>query len=338
MFLGNIPQQNLGQFSLPKEPVDLSISVAKLGVTAGQIGAQYAGGVALGLTTTAWMGIGVALAALGAIYGIVKAKWKKERAKEKARMAFYRAINQIGIELIDKVYGMKIPGWKFPEVLEDPSNEYYQLGLLYYNWSKTDRKNSYEIASWIKSKGLEPARFIGADNVPEGLSLDYDVDYIADPEKYLIGKEALEAMGYDKSQFVNLPVQYFVRLIDIILEIPHAFMELQAQMIKADLEYHLREGGFDPKVIFDKVMPSETIPPTMYEITVSPETKQVVIPKEAISLEPVKPEEVIPTGKEVKPLEEKGETIQIAGLSVNKSLLILLGVGLLIAMLKKKEL
>ena len=306
------------------EPVQTVIGTARTGASIAAIAAsKSATGLTLGLSSLAWTGIGLALAAIGAVFSVVRSSIAKSKAKEKAKRARIAAYNQLGIGLIEDVYGMQIPGWEFPVDPTIPS-KYYQLGVLFYVWSKdeneeTKKKSGEKLINWLKSEGLEPTRFMGAENVPPGGSLVYEKDYVAEPEKFLVANEALKAIGYTSDQFENLPFKWFIRFFDIVMWIPKAYHELQAQMVKADLEYHLSAGGLDPRVMWKTVLPSETIPQTVYEITVEPEVKAVKLQSDTEKLLSV----VTPSNVEEKTGISEGG-ISIAGFTV-PPLLILIG-------------
>lgn len=252
------------------EPVQAAISVARTGASIVATTSASSGTTVLGLTSLAWTGIGIALAIVGVIYSVVSALWNKKKAKRKAKEALYTAYREIGYELITKTYGFEVPGWSHNIY----SGQYSALGMRFYNWAKKKNKGKEcekeerELAQWLRDHGLEPTRFMGVDSLAKEYPVDYIHGFVEYNEKYITGKESLEALGYSEDEYKHLPINWFVRLFDIITWIPKAFSELQAKLIKADLEYHLAEGGLDPVKMFGHVLPSELLSEAVKEIHV----------------------------------------------------------------------
>jgi hypothetical protein len=241
------------------------------GATALNIGASL---ISTGLSLFTIPILGVVLAVLKTVIMGVYNHQQVVKAHRQMREQRQQDVYLLGRDLISQVYGIEIPGWSHLHSADMGGfGEYYQLGSLFTMWSAGDPKNSNSIAGWLLGHGLEPTRFLGYQNVNPGYSLDYsnyEVSFVADPEKALVAKEALVSLGYDPYQINTLSQPWLVRWFDILLAIPRTVSEAQARLVKIDMETHLKSGGLDPKKIFGSLPSEEVLPQTTIGFVITP--------------------------------------------------------------------
>lgn len=221
--------------------------------------------------------VGLVFTIVKTLYNLVTGSNKARKARRKAKLTRLVVFNDIGTSLVEEVYGMRIPGWS-----TELAGPYYEFGVKFYYWQlDPEGPKRRELIDWLKSWGMEPTRFMGGEHVRPEEYLDYALEYVCGPEKYLVGKEILIDRGYEPTQLESLPYSFFVRVFDIINNIRLAITEEQAKLIKKDLETHLSSAGLDPTIIFKGIIPS--VPsPTGAVSSVSGQT--VFIPEETVQV------------------------------------------------------
>lgn len=238
--------------------------------SAGIVGISTGGGAVVGVSALALGVVGLAISIISVVYNLVAGHAEEVKVHRQARENRQMETYLTGRDLISEIYGVEIPGWSHAFTESTGGfGEYMQLGSLFTWWSQSSFKNAPTIAlqtrsgpvvtritenleSWLHDQGLEPTRFMGYDNVDPKYILDYsnyEISFVADPEKALVAKEALSALGYSSYQINSLSQPFLVRWFDILIAIPRAVNDTQARLVMQDMNTHLKLGRLDPNVM-----------------------------------------------------------------------------------------
>jgi len=310
---GKLPARFSGFGAAQIDPVSAGIKVAQLGVgtaatiaaatPGGMIGVSTGAGTMIGLSSLALGGIGIALAAVAVAYQLISNHQAKVKAKRRAREARVKAFYDIGKSLIYEIYGVGIPGWSHSVDTTYPG-QYAKVGAHFYYWSNVssiyekerakgvsekklaDREKKVEerrtkIVGIIKSFGLDPTRFMGAANVRANEELHLMNDFVAEPERALVAKEALDFFGYELSTVDALDQAWSVRLFDMINTMGKVKTEGDAAKVKYDIENHLRLVGLDPLRFFQET--TSTLPSPIYSTSQAMEIPVVTVQEAGFS-------------------------------------------------------
>jgi hypothetical protein len=255
-------------------------TVAEAGVTIGgssvvSTGAGIGGGAILGISSLAFGVIGLALVVVSVVYNLIMGRINETKINRMMRSIRREIMRNTGVELIDNIYGMAIPGWRFGFEKEENYGEYVNLGGMFTAWSKSPlasiqgKELGRNLARWLRDHGLDPTRFMGGDNVSDEDGLKIMEMWVALPERILISKEALNFLGYEFSRIDGIDNEFHIRMFDMIKSMGRVKTEDQAVLVKKDIEDWLISRSLDPKIFFGKA--TNTLPsPTNSAMTVSP--------------------------------------------------------------------
>lgn len=278
-------------YSYAQTAISIVGAAAEAAVTTGLVTGAAALGV-LGVVAAAAGYIGIVLVVIYVIYSLIMGNQAKVRMYRKIRMMKRERMKEIGVYLIDQVYGMAIPGWSFEagQQMQPPYTigEYYDLGSSFYGWSQMEPEDpEYEprrkfIAIFLRDRGLDPTRIMGFDNVKEGEHLLIMETWVALPERILLTKESLQYLGYESSMVDNLSNDFLIRMFDMIKSMGRVKTEEQAVLIKKDIEDWLISASLDPRIFFQKGATEAgiaSVPSPINSKTISPQSS--LLPGEA---------------------------------------------------------
>lgn len=210
-------------------------------------------------------GIGIALAIVTVIYSFVTAHQKRVKALREAREARWLAFYNLGVGLITDIYGStKDFEWSHAHDSDVGFGEYYSLGAMFYWWtggtshrdpSWTPEDFRQYLLEFLISRGLEPTRFMGYENVALDEELNNETDFVHPAEKKVTAKEILIGFGYSQEQFAAIisdePLLWIHDAFEV--DLPNFTEEGQATTFINDVTLALKTLGLDPAIFQNKV-------------------------------------------------------------------------------------